>query len=139
MTAYLNEYGADMTAIAVHVGGLTPESPLWDATTPLWDDIHQQFVDALLDTSEDVPEPNPVQQYGFWIEKHPTLYIRVQETIERHIAEKGSVDLISIATRLVVVSLDLGKKQKRLSLPSMDTLKMLVPATNGQPANCRTP
>lgn len=127
VTDYLREYGPDMTAVAVHVGGLTPDSALWDAATPLWHDIHQQFVDALLDTSEDVPEPNPVQQYGFWIEKHPTLYIRVQEAIEQHIAEKGSVDLISITTRLVGVGTYLGKSQKRLSIPDMDTLKMLVP------------
>lgn len=124
---YLREYGADMTAVAVDVGGLGPESPLWKAMTPLWDEIHQKFVEALLDTSDHIPEPNPVQQYWFWIEKHPTLYLRVQESIERHIAEQRSIDLISITTRLVGVGTYLGKTEERLSLPSMDTLKVLVP------------
>lgn len=124
---YLGEYGPNMTAVAVEVGGLISESPVLEAAAPLWDEIHRQFVETLLDTSDDVPEPNPVQQYEFWIEKHPSLYLRVEETIERHIADEGSIDLISLATRLVGVGTYLGKKEKRLALPSMDTLKKLLP------------
>ncbi|MGO4205543.1 P-loop NTPase fold protein [Rhodococcus sp. TAF43] len=129
VTAYLNEFEADMAAIAVHIGSPSPGTPLADATQIVWDRIHDEIVDAFFDTSTDFPDRNVLDQYQYWIEHRPLLQMNVCESIKKRAANQGGLDLIESTTRLVTVqTAHNGSARRRyLAPPSIDYLTRLVP------------
>lgn len=130
LSDYINEFGIDMTAVAVHVGGLGPESPIWNSTEVLWDLVQHEYVAAIFDEGHSSQEPNSVQQLAYWLENHPTLHLRVQEAIERHILDRESVDLVGMAASFVYVTTDIGHGRKQIGVPNIGTFQTLFPRAN---------
>ncbi|MCD7053097.1 KAP family NTPase [Rhodococcus sp. BH2-1] len=129
VTAYLNEFGADMTAIAVHIGSPSPGTPLADATQIVWDRIHDEIVSAFFDTSTNFPDRNVLDQYQYWIEHRPLLQINVRKNIKKRAANQGGLDLIESMTRLVTVQTAHNGSTRRqyLAPPSTHYFTKLVP------------
>ncbi|WP_019748573.1 P-loop NTPase fold protein [Rhodococcus erythropolis] len=128
---YLDEYGAGMSAIAIHVGHLSPQPQLQDAAEIVWDSIRNEIVETLLDNRPNMSDPNPVHRYTYWIDYPPLLLSqRIQLSLERHKPNPDDLDLIGIAARLVDVKTDRGSNQALLLYPDIDLLMKFVPHAN---------
>ncbi|TQF69215.1 hypothetical protein FK531_10720 [Rhodococcus spelaei] len=132
VSAYLDEFGADMAAISANIGSPSPEMPLAIATQTVWDRIHDEVVDAFFDISTELPERNALTQHQYWIENRPLLHMKVSDSIEQRAANQGGLDLIGAATRLVTVqsSFNGSKRRRYLAGPNIHYLTSLVPREN---------
>lgn len=129
VAAYLDAFGTEIGAIAVDIGSPSPGTPLSDATQVVWDRVHDEIVDAFLDTSTDLPDYTPVTRHQYWVEHRPLLEMQVRNTIKDRAAGEDGLNLIRSATTLVTVpTTHRGSDTRRyLAHPNIDYLTRLVP------------
>lgn len=130
VTAYLNEFGTDVTATALHVGRDQITPGLQAASQPVWERIHDDFVAALLDNDPHLSDPTAVTRNWFWIRNQPGLIEKASYTIRQRTAIEGTLDLIGVAARLVTADTRPGDPTRHLAFLGIDHLMDLVPQTD---------